>query len=140
MQIEDWIISDIPEPIIEQASNWIVQLDHLEQDDHGYLEPEQQAELRQQFYTWLGQHHLHQLAFSQLSEVWARTSTLKHMEELIDKSEVLNFPQMPLPHPHANDLGPLLVDKGEPAAAAPAWMYPVVIGLAVLGAFIPQLF
>lgn len=138
MQIEDWIVHDIPEPIIAQASDWIIQLDRLEQDASYAMSDKENQLLRQQFYDWLNQDQLHQLAFLQLSEMWAKSSMLRHLEHLIDKSEVIQFPTMPNRPQFEPELRPSFAENGD-MASAPAWMYPVVIGLVVIGSLAPLL-
>lgn len=140
MQIEDWIVHDIPEHIIATASDWIVQLDKLEQGDNPtLLSAGAEQKLRQQFYDWLNQDQLHQLAFLQLSEIWAKTSMLKHMEHLMIKSEVIPFPGRGINLPAGAEHSPILLEHSD-ALSAPAWMYFVAIGLVVTSFFAPLLF
>lgn len=138
MQIEDWIVHDIPDAVIDQASDWIVQLDKLEHDDAFAAACPSTTLLRQDFYDWLNRDHLHQLAFLQLSEMWAKSSMLRHMEHLIDKSEVIQFPNLHAAPALDVEPGPILIDHHD-TLSAPAWMYNVVIGLVVVGTLIPFL-
>jgi hypothetical protein len=138
MQIDDWIVHNIPEHIISQASDWIIQLDRLEQDE-SYAMPQQSNQLlRQQFYDWLNQDQLNQLAFLQLSEMWAKSSMLRHLEHLIDRSEVIQFPGVSTRPNYQPDMRPSYAENGD-MISAPAWMYPIVIGLVVLGSLAPIL-
>lgn len=138
MQIEDWIVHDIPDEIIGQASDWIVQLDKLEHDDSFIVSPILAMQMRRDFEAWLNHDHLHQLAFLQLSEMWAKSSTLRHVEHLIDKSEVIHFPTLHSTPTFDVEPSPILIDHND-TISAPAWMYNVVIGLVVVGTLIPFL-
>lgn len=60
-QLDDWLAMGIPEPIVNDAVEWIVKLDG---------EPD--AALQTEFMQWLDQDLLHRWAFEELSALWAR--------------------------------------------------------------------
>ena len=138
MQIEDWIVHDIPEHIIIQASDWIIQLDKLEHDEKSLLLGASDEQLQEQFYQWLNNDPLHQMAFLQLSEMWAKSSMLKHMEHLIERSEVLSFPSLYGPSSTYAEQT-IRVSESNQLVSAPAWMYAAAIGLILAGSLAPML-
>ena len=136
MQIDDWIVHEIPEHVITEASDWIVQLDRLQSDDYSTAMKQSNCALEQQFYDWLNHDLAHQIAFLQLSETWAKMSMLKHMEHLIEHSEVLSFPalcNLPLVELEAH----LTATEHTQTLSTPTWMYGLAIGLIVAGMLAP---
>lgn len=85
MTIEEWTGARIPENVIDEASNWIAQLDCDEPSAADY------ADLQ----TWLLADPQHRQAFQELSVIWAHSSVLKSVADQIEKNQVLPFVRDP---------------------------------------------
>ncbi|MFT5813175.1 MAG: hypothetical protein ACI9VT_000915 [Psychroserpens sp.] len=81
MSLEEWVGVGIPDEIVEQAISWVTLLD----SDDATLE--QQVE----FYQWLEADSIHQWAFEELSEFWAKSQMTKEHIALLDDSSVTNL-------------------------------------------------
>ena len=146
MNIDDWTGTQIGEDVIEQAAQWVAALDADNTQElkvtfkaHGLGE----VDTQQAFYTWLSQDPVHQMAFVQVSEIWAKTACLKHAEHLLEPSMVLSFPSR-VSHQlsaennlhssfNTNLSDPPLLQERYDEAASPAWVYYAVIGMISLG-------
>ena len=82
---DDWIGQNVPDHIMEEAASWLALLDssHCTLDD------------RAAFAHWLSADPLHQGAFEELSEVWARLHTLSDVPALTQHPDVIPFPAPP---------------------------------------------
>jgi ferric-dicitrate binding protein FerR (iron transport regulator) len=81
VSLEEWVGIGIPDEIVEQAISWVTLLD----SDDATLE--QQVE----FYQWLEADSIHQWAFEELSEFWAKSQlTKEHIALLEEDSTNLN--------------------------------------------------
>lgn len=136
MNIHEWLGEDIPPEIIQQSVEWIATLDDLD------AKPDAEKK-RADFYVWLGQNPLHQQAFAELSEIWAKTACLESLKSKIDASQVISFPGMG----NNKDQGshwpnhPLLADPMMCSNTfAPSWLYGVTLVTIVLGLFLPVIF
>ena len=78
----DWIGQNIPDQIMEDAASWLALLDSASCTRSDRLA----------FAYWLNGDPLHQGAFEELSEVWARLQTLIELPALIDHPDVIPFP------------------------------------------------
>lgn len=78
MSMEEWTGFSVPEPILEEASQWIAKLDakHVSEQD------------RIAFTVWLASDPLHQTGYGELSDLWARSSVIKNFSHLVDESNV----------------------------------------------------
>jgi transmembrane sensor len=79
---DDWIGQNIPDHMMEDAASWMALLDSSNCT----------AADRIAFAQWLSADPLHQGAFEEMSEVWARLHTLSDVPALIDHPDVLPFP------------------------------------------------
>lgn len=116
--IDEWVYNDIPEEIMDQASDWIAKLD----GDTATI-----AE-RVQFYRWLDQSPVHKWAFEEISEIWARVSTLSELKTIceFEREEILAFP------------GQGVFASPEPMNVGPAWWQSAIaIGLIIVGMAVP---
>jgi ferric-dicitrate binding protein FerR (iron transport regulator) len=121
MKVEEWTGYEVSEEVLKQAANWIAVL------DSNTLESEQQ----QEFLSWLQLYPSHQQAYIELSELWAKSSCIQRMSDMIERSSVIDFPS---PAHHMQSDSP----KSE-LAGAPAWVSMVTIGLIFLGLSLPIL-
>ena len=78
----DWIGQNIPDQIMEDAASWLALLDSASCTRSD----------RFAFVRWLNAEPLHQRAFEELSEVWARLHTLTDMPAMLDHHDVIPFP------------------------------------------------
>lgn len=69
--IEDWVGIGIPEDIIAQACTWIVKLD----------DPDCSTETEGAFLSWLERDLLHQWAYEELAELWAKAGSIDSVRE-----------------------------------------------------------
>lgn len=121
MNIEEWSGYEVSDLVLEQAATWIAALDSKD------LQEAQQVA----FYQWLQSHPSHQHAYLELSELWAKSSCIKSMQHLIEKSKVVSFPTQTSSletHP-----------EPPPPLASPAWAYSLAIGLIFIGLSLPVL-
>lgn len=79
---DDWIGQNIPDEIMEQAAQWMALL-----DSNQVTEADRSA-----FAAWLGEDALHQGAFEELSEVWARLRMLSDIPAMVEHPNVIPFP------------------------------------------------
>lgn len=139
MNIDDWIGTEISEEIIEQATQWVARLDADQEQIDLACESSLSATADTQalFYAWLDQAPVNQVAFAQVSELWAKTSCLKHMEHLLEPSQILTFPDRFKQHLQPSSKTTLsntpLLQEQTIEVAAPAWTYHVVIGTIAVG-------
>jgi transmembrane sensor len=119
MSMDEWIGEKIPDDILDAAAMWIARLDSEEADRHD----------RQTFARWLEESPLHAQAYSELTPVWARMSTLGELRESIGSGNVVA-----LSSARAQDVAeePVLV-SGPPWWAAAATLVLIVIGLVASG-------
>lgn len=78
----DWIGENIPDHIMSDAASWVALL------DSGSCT----ASDRVAFARWLNEDPLHQGAFEELSEIWARLHTLSDVSAMIEHPDVIPFP------------------------------------------------
>ncbi|WP_339719645.1 DUF4880 domain-containing protein [uncultured Paraglaciecola sp.] len=119
MNIEEWSGYEVSEGVLEDAANWIALLDSNTLDEKGQIA----------FYEWLQAQPAHQHAYLELSEMWAKSSCLKSMEHLVEKSQVLSFPNQLSKH----DSEPETL----PPSSSPAWAYSLALGLIFVGLSMP---
>jgi ferric-dicitrate binding protein FerR (iron transport regulator) len=119
LNIEEWSGFELSEAVLEEAANWIASLDSNSLD-----ETQQIA-----FYTWLQAHPSHQHAYLELSELWAKSSCIKGMEHMVEKSKVVPFPSQI----SRLDTQP---EISQPSAS-PAWAYSLAISLICVGLSLP---
>lgn len=81
MSMEEWTGFSVPEPILEEASQWIAKLDAKQVSEQDRIA----------FTLWLASDPLHQTGYGELSDLWARTSVIKNFSHLIDESNVIPF-------------------------------------------------
>jgi ferric-dicitrate binding protein FerR (iron transport regulator) len=119
LNIEEWSGYEVSELVLEEAANWIAALDSKTLDECGQIA----------FYDWLQAHPSHQHAYLELSELWAKSSCIKSMEHLVEKSQVVTFP----------DKNSKPVTQSEPPQplSSPAWAYSLAIGLIFIGLSMP---
>ena len=79
---DDWIGRQIPDQVMEDAASWMALL------DSSACSPAD----RIAFARWLGEDPLHQGAFEELSEIWARLQMLSDVPAMIDHPDVIPFP------------------------------------------------
>ncbi|MEH6548380.1 MAG: DUF4880 domain-containing protein [Pseudomonadales bacterium] len=72
MSIDDWIGSGIPDEVMEAAAVWVARLD----------DEDTSLQTRQDFFSWLDNNPMHRWAYEEISESWARMSTLQKPSEL----------------------------------------------------------
>lgn len=119
MNIEEWSGYELSELVLEEAANWIAALDSKTLDETGQIA----------FYDWLQAHPSHQHAYLELSELWAKSSCIKSMEHLVERSQVVSFPDKKIKAaPQAETLHP---------SSSPAWAYSLAIGLIFVGLSMP---
>lgn len=119
MNIEEWSGYEISDVVLEEAANWIAQLDSKNLDENHQIA----------FYAWLQKHPSHQHAYVELSELWAKSSCIKSMEHMVEKSKVLPFPSQ---IPNLEIQSEVLQ-----SSASPAWAYSLTIGLIFVGLSLP---
>ena len=119
MNIEEWSGYEVSESVLEEAANWIASL------DSSSLDANQQIS----FYTWLQEHPSHQHAYLELSELWAKSSCIKSMEHMVEKSKVVPFPSQTSRLDTQTEIS-------QPSAS-PAWAYSLAIGLIFVGLSLP---
>lgn len=119
MNIEEWSGYEVSDVVLEQAATWIAVLDSKNLDENQQIA----------FYTWLQDHHSHQHAYLELSELWAKSSCIKSMQDLVEKSKVLPFPDQ--------KTGSIISPEITQPAASPAWAYSLTIGLIFVGLSLP---
>ncbi|WP_371195301.1 FecR/PupR family sigma factor regulator [Glaciecola sp. SC05] len=137
MNIDDWTGTEISDDVIDQAAFWVAALDADDTQAVDYRPSTPLLETQLGFYAWLDKDPVHQMAFAQVSELWAKTSCLKHAEHMLEPSKILPFPKRAAKKSR-ND-GPLLQDQ-RVEVAAPEWAYNLVIGIISLGfvlSFVP---
>jgi len=81
MSMEEWTGYSVPEPILEEASQWIAKLDAKNGSEQDRIA----------FTLWLASDPLHQTAYGELSALWAHTSVIKNFSHLVEESKVLPF-------------------------------------------------
>jgi ferric-dicitrate binding protein FerR (iron transport regulator) len=119
LNIEEWSGFELSELVLEEAANWIAALDSKTLDETGQIA----------FYDWLQAHPSHQHAYLELSELWAKSSCIKSMEHLVERSQVVTFPDKKIkaaPQP----------ESPQPISS-PAWAYSLAIGLIFVGLSMP---
>ena len=84
MSLEEWVGVGIPDEIVAQAISWVTLLD----SDDATLE--QQVE----FYQWLEADSIHQWAFEELSEFWAKSQLTKEHIALLDEGSITNLNEL----------------------------------------------
>jgi len=84
VSLEEWVGVGIPDEIVAQAISWVTLLD----SDEATLE--QQVE----FYQWLDEDSIHQWAFEELSEFWAKSQLTKEHIALLDESAYININEL----------------------------------------------
>jgi ferric-dicitrate binding protein FerR (iron transport regulator) len=84
VSLEEWVGVGIPDEIVEQAIAWVTLLD----SDDATLE--QQVE----FYRWLETDSIHQWAFEELSEFWAKSQLSKEHIALLDEDSITNLNEL----------------------------------------------
>lgn len=82
MSVDEWVGYGIPEDVLDTASKWIAVLDSERVEES----------VQNEFLLWLQQDDMHQVAFMELSELWARTSIIKQCHHLIEENQVIQFP------------------------------------------------
>lgn len=119
MNIEEWSGYELSELVLEEAANWIASLDSKTLDENGQIA----------FYDWLQAHPSHQNAYLEISELWAKSSCIKSMEHLVEKSQVVPFPDR-ITKSTTQSESPL-------PSSSPAWAYSLAIGLIFVGLSMP---
>ena len=82
---DDWLGQNIPDHIMEDAATWMALL-----DSNNCTPVDRIA-----FARWLSADPLHQGAFEELSEVWARLQLLSDVPAMVDHPDVIPFPVKP---------------------------------------------
>lgn len=119
MNIEEWSGYELSELVLEEAANWIASLDSKMLDENGQIA----------FYDWLQAHPSHQHAYLEISELWAKSSCIKSMEHLVEKSQVVSFPDV---------ITKSVTQSESPQPiSSPAWAYSLAIGLIFVGLSMP---
>jgi ferric-dicitrate binding protein FerR (iron transport regulator) len=119
LNIEEWSGYELSELVLEEAANWIASLDSKTLDENGQIA----------FYDWLQAHPSHQHAYLELSELWAKSSCIKSMENLVEKSQVVSFPDV---------ITKSVTQSESPQPiSSPAWAYSLAIGLIFVGLSMP---
>lgn len=134
MNLHEWLGADIPEEVIQQTVDWIAVLDDLE----GTVTATQK---KADFYHWLALDPLHQEAFAELSELWARTACLNSLKDKIVTSQVIPF-QKDNAHQTAENWSPqpLLADPMMCSSTfSPSWLYGVTLLTIGIGFITPFL-
>ena len=119
MNIEQWSGYEVSELVLEEAANWIASLDSKSLDESQQIA----------FYEWLQAHPSHQHAYLELSELWAKSSCIKSMEHMVEKSQVVSFPDK-------KSKSAIQPEALQPSSS-PAWAYSVAIGLIFVGLSMP---
>lgn len=119
MNIEEWSGYEVSELVLEEAANWIASLDSKSLDENGQIA----------FYDWLQAHPSHRHAYLELSELWAKSSCIKSMEHMVEKSQVVPFPEKKSKTAEQRET-PLPL-------SSPAWAYSLAIGLIFVGLSMP---
>jgi ferric-dicitrate binding protein FerR (iron transport regulator) len=119
LNIEEWSGYELSELVLEEAANWIASLDSKTLDENGQIA----------FYDWLQAHPSHQHAYLEISELWAKSSCIKSMEHLVEKSQVVSFPDV---------ITKSVTQSESPQPiSSPAWAYSLAIGLIFVGLSMP---
>ena len=84
MSLEEWVGVGIPDEIVEQAISWVTLLD----SDDATLE--HQVE----FYQWLEADSIHQWAFEELSEFWAKSQLSKEHISLLEEDSIASLDEL----------------------------------------------
>jgi len=79
---DDWIGQNIPDHVMEEAASWMALL------DSSSCNPAD----RVSFAQWLSEDPLHQGAFEELSEVWARLHMLSEVPAMTNHPDIIPFP------------------------------------------------
>lgn len=122
MNLHEWLGADIPTDVIQQTVDWIAVLDDIDGKPHLNCK-------KADFYQWLAADPVHQEAFAELSELWARTACLNSLMDKIETSQVIPFPrdkhnQTKLELPPQ----PILADPMMCSATfSPSWLYAVTL-------------
>lgn len=150
MRIDEWAGIEVSEIVLQEAAQWIAELDNsanrapLEVDEASYAANlalyEKKSTARQlAFYDWLGRDPSHQQAYAELSEIWAKTACIKSMAAAIKTSKVIEMPvnaakpfEIPL-FPN----GKRASSSYEPTSFAPAWAYSASMVLILVGMLVP---
>lgn len=119
MNIEEWSGYEVSELVLEEAAIWIAALDSNNLDESRQIA----------FYEWLQAHPSHQHAYLELSELWAKSSCIKSMEHMVEKSQVLPFPEQ--------ISNTATRSPNMQTSRSPAWVYSVAIGLIFVGLSLP---
>jgi ferric-dicitrate binding protein FerR (iron transport regulator) len=119
LNIEEWSGYELSELVLEEAANWIASLDSKNLDENQQIA----------FYEWLQAHPSHQHAYLELSELWAKSSCIKSMEHMVEKSQVVSFPDK-------KSKSAIQPETLQPSSS-PAWAYSVAIGLIFVGLSMP---
>jgi ferric-dicitrate binding protein FerR (iron transport regulator) len=119
LNIEEWSGYEVSELVLEEAAIWIAALDSNNLDESRQIA----------FYEWLQAHPSHQHAYLELSELWAKSSCIKSMEHMVEKSQVLPFPEQ--------ISNTATRSPNMQTSSSPAWVYSVAIGLIFVGLSLP---
>ena len=136
MQIDEWTGYVIEERTLNEAAQWIAELDKHKNDDS---ELDYTATRQLAFYDWLGKDPSHQQAYAELSEVWARCACICSMTSALKSSQVIQFPSSKLV---VDDIA-LFPESNAPKnlfdsqSYAPAWAYSASLALIVMGLVLP---
>jgi len=134
MNLHEWLGADIPPEVIQQAVEWIAVLDDVEHQAGATKE-------KADFYQWLAAAPVHQEAFAELSELWARTACLNSLIDKIDTSVVIPFQREK--HNHSAEPfppQPLLADPMMCSSTfSPSWLYGVTLLTIGIGFITPFL-
>ena len=121
MSIEEWTGYSVPDPILEEASQWIAKLDAKQVTEYDRIT----------FTLWLASDPLHQSAYAELSTLWAHTSVIKNFSHLIEESKVI-----PIDLPIQSDLS---LQQSLPQIESVVWPRLVALSLIAIG-FLPPIF
>lgn len=134
MNLHEWLGTDIPPAVVQQTVNWIAALDDVEGTA---ITKERKAD----FYLWLAADPVHQEAFVELSELWARTACLNSLIDKIETSHVIPFPKNKVNKPLCNGSPqPLLADSMMCSSTfSPSWLYGVTLFTIGVGFITPFL-
>lgn len=137
MSFEEWTGYDLNQNTLDEAAEWLLRLDAIENDKSSQLESEQMLA----FYEWLESDPSHQQAYYELSELWAKSACIKEAEQLLHTSKVLKFPIAHTINKKNNLLSddslPVFWSSAKPGDAAPAKYYKASIALIIFGLFLP---
>jgi|GEM_PF-2383389 len=82
MSVEEWLGAGLPEAVVDDAINWIVQLDDAD------VPPEVTAA----FLLWLEAAPDNRAAYDELSQAWSRTRGLQRVSDQLLRSKVIHLP------------------------------------------------